>query len=60
MGKKYKITLERNTCIGVFACVEADGKLWIKSDDGKVEGCEGSAAGGLGDNFGGGAIQPGS
>ena len=37
MGKKYKITLERNTCIGVFACVEADAKWWIKSDDGKVD-----------------------
>ena len=37
MTRKYKIILERNTCIGVFACVEADVKLWIKSDDGKVD-----------------------
>ena len=37
MTKKYKITLDRNACIGVFACVEADGKLWLKSDDGKVD-----------------------
>ncbi len=37
MAKKYKITLLRNTCIGVFACVEADAKLWLKSDDGKVD-----------------------
>ena len=37
MGKKYKITLDRVACIGVFACVEADSKLWVKSDDGKVD-----------------------
>ncbi len=37
MAKKYKITLLRNTCIGVFACVEADQKWWLKADDGKVD-----------------------
>ncbi len=37
MAKKYKIILDRNVCIGVFACVEADNKWWIKSDDGKVD-----------------------
>ena len=37
MGKKFKITLDRTACIGVYACVEADAKLWLKSDDGKVD-----------------------
>ena len=37
MAKKYKIILDRNTCIGVYACVEADNKYWIKSDDWKVD-----------------------
>ena len=39
---KYKITFDRNTCIGAFACVAADEATWKYADDGKVD-MEGSA-----------------
>jgi len=34
---KYKITFDRNTCIGAFACVAADAETWKYADDGKVD-----------------------
>lgn len=34
---KYKITFDRNTCIGAFACVAADPDTWEYADDGKVD-----------------------
>jgi len=34
---KYKITFDRNTCIGAFACVAADPETWEYADDGKVD-----------------------
>ena len=34
---KYKITFDRNTCIGAFACVAADPDHWLYADDGKVD-----------------------
>ncbi|HLD04696.1 MAG TPA: ferredoxin [Candidatus Nanoarchaeia archaeon] len=36
---KYKIIYDREACIGVFACIEAAKKYWIRSpkDEGKVD-----------------------
>ncbi|MEK6963013.1 MAG: ferredoxin [Nanoarchaeota archaeon] len=36
---KYKIIYDYETCIGVFACIEAAKKFWVKSkkDEGKVD-----------------------
>ncbi|MBR9703731.1 ferredoxin [Candidatus Woesearchaeota archaeon] len=34
---KFKITFDRNTCIGAFACVAADPDRWTYADDGKVD-----------------------
>lgn len=36
---KYKIIYDREACIGVFACIEAARKFWVKSkkDEGKVD-----------------------
>lgn len=34
---KYKVTFDRNTCIGAFACVAADPEHWKYADDGKVD-----------------------
>lgn len=34
---KYKVTFDRNTCIGAFACVAADPAHWEYADDGKVD-----------------------
>ena len=36
---KYKIMYDREGCIGVFACIEAAAKFWVKSkkDEGKVD-----------------------
>jgi len=34
---KYKVTFDRNTCIGAFACVAADPDHWTYADDGKVD-----------------------
>lgn len=33
---QFKITFDRNTCIGAFACVAADPDHWDYADDGKV------------------------
>ena len=36
---KYKIIYDREACIGVFACIEAARRFWVKSkkDEGKVD-----------------------
>ena len=34
---KIKVTFDRNTCIGAFACVAADPDHWKYADDGKVD-----------------------
>jgi len=34
---KYRVTFDRNTCIGAFACVAADPEHWKYADDGKVD-----------------------
>ena len=44
---KYKVTFDRNTCIGAFACVAADPDHWKYADDGKVD-LEGSTEEGEG------------
>lgn len=46
---KYKVTFDRNTCIGAFACVAAAPDRWKYADDGKVD-LEGSSDDGNG-NF---------
>ena len=33
----FKITFDRNTCIGAFACVAAAPDNWEYADDGKVD-----------------------
>ena len=34
---KIKVTFDRNTCIGAFACVAAAPDHWKYADDGKVD-----------------------
>ena len=36
MAKKYKITFDRENCIGALACISVAAKFWEDSNDGKV------------------------
>ncbi len=37
MGKKYRVELDREGCIGAAACVAVDPENWILVEDGKVD-----------------------
>lgn len=37
MGKKYRVELDREGCIGAAACVAVDPDNWILVEDGKVD-----------------------
>ena len=37
MGKKYKVELDREGCIGAAACVAVDSENWELVEDGKVD-----------------------
>ncbi len=37
MGKKYKVELDREGCIGAAACVAVDPDNWTIVEDGKVD-----------------------
>ena len=37
MGKKYRIELDREACIGIATCVIADPENWVMVEDGKVD-----------------------
>ncbi|MBI2670927.1 ferredoxin [Candidatus Woesearchaeota archaeon] len=34
---KYKITFDREACIGAIACVSVNPKYWLTAEDGKVD-----------------------
>ncbi len=37
MGKKYRVELDREGCIGAAACVAVDSDNWMVVEDGKVD-----------------------
>jgi len=37
MGKKYRVELDREVCIGAAACVAVDPDNWTIVEDGKVD-----------------------
>jgi len=37
MGKKYRVELDREACIGAAACVAVDPDNWTIVEDGKVD-----------------------
>ena len=37
MGKKYRVELDREGCIGAAACVAVDSDNWTIVEDGKVD-----------------------
>lgn len=37
MGKKYRVELDREGCIGAAACVAVDSENWQIVEDGKVD-----------------------
>ncbi len=37
MGKKYRVELDREGCIGAAACVAVDPENWMIVEDGKVD-----------------------
>ena len=42
-----KIILDKNKCIGAYACVAVDDKTWKQTNDGKVDLIGGKKAGNL-------------